>query len=297
MSVTPLLTLGGSEIAAACGVDPFVSPLTLGARKLGLIPEQEETEAMRLGKRLEPVVAELAAERGYEVMPAPAETLRDRHHNWATGRPDGFTVAHGERAVAELKTVGQLAHREGWNGEPPLHYQAQGQWYMMLTGLRWCVFGVLVGGQRFVTYEIERDNSALGSMLVSGEDFLKLLRRGKLPAPTGTDSDHATIRLLHPEAAQGKVIRADRETWELVKELRARRQQRETVKHQDAELQQLIEAYMGDAEHLISPHDEEVAHFSNVQSRRVDTPAFKAAHPNIAEEFTKVTTTRRFTLT
>src|SRR5262249_33936238 len=159
----------------------------------------------------------------------------------------------------------------------PLHYQAQGQWYMRLTGLRHCAFFVLIGGQRFVTYEMARDDNAIAALVLYGKEFLGYLRQGKLPAADGSDDAHATIRYLYPEHEEGKTKRADAATWALVKALRERRQQRETVKRQDAELQQQIEAYMGPAETLISPHDEEVARWSSYQSRRVDTAALREA--------------------
>lgn len=40
------LTLGGSEVPAVLGLDPYVSSYALGARKLGLTPEPVTRPAM-----------------------------------------------------------------------------------------------------------------------------------------------------------------------------------------------------------------------------------------------------------
>jgi predicted phage-related endonuclease len=50
-------TLGASDAAAALGLSPYCSPLQLYLRKIGSLPEQEETEAMRWGTLLEPLLA------------------------------------------------------------------------------------------------------------------------------------------------------------------------------------------------------------------------------------------------
>src|SRR6266487_441319 len=75
MTVVDLATrrrdkIGGSEAASACGVDPFRSRIMLWAEKTGRI-ERPETEAMKWGKLLEPVVFAGLERQGYDVMPAP----------------------------------------------------------------------------------------------------------------------------------------------------------------------------------------------------------------------------------
>ena len=55
-----------------------------------------------------------------------------------------------------------------------------------------------------------------------------------------------------------------------------------------------IKAYMGDSEILLSgPYK---VTYKTVTMSRIDTTALKKALPDIAERFTKTTTTRRFTV-
>ena len=53
---------------------------------------------------------------------------------------------------------------------------------------------------------------------------------------------------------------------------------------------------MGDAETALSPHDDEVIHWRNVTSRRLDTKALKDQRPHIYDLFLAETQTRRFTV-
>src|ERR1700730_15622417 len=48
-------TVGASEVAALVGASPYETPYSLWARKSGLVPEAEETPAMRRGRHLEAV--------------------------------------------------------------------------------------------------------------------------------------------------------------------------------------------------------------------------------------------------
>ena len=70
MSVVQLRTLqlGGSEIPAVLGLDPYVSAYALACRKLGVTGDGEPTRASVMGNRLQAVHAELVADDGYQVM-------------------------------------------------------------------------------------------------------------------------------------------------------------------------------------------------------------------------------------
>ena len=56
-------------------------------------------KAMRLGTLLQPAVAEIASDRGYGIMPAPADGFTHPEHAWMICHPDGFASVDGERAV------------------------------------------------------------------------------------------------------------------------------------------------------------------------------------------------------
>lgn len=287
--------IGGSEAAAACGVDPFRSRVMLWAEKTGRI-ERPETEAMRWGKLLEPVVFAELERQGYDVMPAPDVEWSHDTVPWMTGHVDGFVDVDGERGVLEVKTTGAWSAHD-WASEAgaPFAVLMQLHHYFALTGLRVGFIAALIGGQRLETCTVHRDDVLLDAMLTGEQDFLRYVRTDTPPPPDGSDSAHDAIRALHP-AGNGKTIRLSRDQWRDVRELRQRKDQRAVVKEQAAELQQRIELAMGDAEHAVSPYDTPAARWVNVESTRLDTKALKAARPDVYAEFAVPTSTRRFTL-
>jgi putative phage-type endonuclease len=183
-------TIGGSEAAAAAGVDPHRSRVALWLEKTGRA-ERPETEAMRWGTLLEPVIMRELFERGWQVDPyadARGEP-RDAERPWLSGHPDAVCSQMGDAAftLLEIKTVGQWAKRE-WNGEPPATYVAQVQHYLHLTGLDRALLAVLVGGQKLELTTIDRNQRAIDLLLLLEEQFYGFLQRDELPPPDGSDS-------------------------------------------------------------------------------------------------------------
>src|SRR2546429_5725236 len=92
-------TIGGSEAAAVLGCDPFLSATMLAARKLGLAPPEPESDAMRYGTLLQAAHADLLAADGYDVLPAPPDTVKRLDMAWWIGHPDCYGEIEGERGV------------------------------------------------------------------------------------------------------------------------------------------------------------------------------------------------------
>jgi putative phage-type endonuclease len=289
------LKLGGSEAASAVGVDPFRSRLMLWAEKTGRI-ERHETEAMRWGRLLEPVIYAELERSGFELVPLPDAEWSHKTLPWLAGHPDGFTVVDGGRAVLEVKTAGQWSAAD-WHSDAgaPLAYLVQAFHYMALTGCGAALLACLIGGQRLVIRTVYYE-PALAERILEGEArFIEHLRTDTPPPPDGSDSARDAVRGMHP-SGDGKTVRLDQATWAQVRELRARREQRKTIERQEAELEQAIQLAMGDAEHAISPYDTPAARWSNVQATRLDTSALRAARPDVYAEFAVSKQTRRFTL-
>lgn len=82
---------------------------------------------------------------------------------------------------------------------------------------------------------------------------------------------------------------------ETMKELAQYIRMQEEISETVEGLKDQIKAYMKEngLETLVS--DEHKATFKAVSSSRIDTTAFKKAFPSMAEQFTKTTTSQRFT--
>jgi predicted phage-related endonuclease len=286
-----VITLGGSEVPAVLGLDPYLSPYALGARKLDPSLQPEESEAMRLGLRLQGVHAELLEEAGWQVMPAPVDGFAHPDLPWLHGRPDGLVALDGQRAPVELKLRG-LAPSESLRQRDTI----QALIYAELLAADQALVSELHGGYggfRRDEWTIERDEELFALVVEHCERFLALLRRGKLPAPDGSDSAREAIRARFAVSDHGS-IRLSKAGWQHVRKCRELDELIGNAKAQREKHAQSVQDEMGEAEVAISPHDAPAAKWFQVTSNRLDTKALKAALPEIAAEFSKTTTTRRF---
>jgi putative phage-type endonuclease len=287
--------IGGSEAASACGIDPYRSRRLLWYEKVNGI-EREESEAMRLGTLLQPAIAEIVAERGYEIMPAPAEGFVHPERPWMVVHPDGLASVDGERGIAEIKTRGT-----GWKAD-----DRQALWpyyFQVFHGMEVCKLnaGLLVilhggyGGLRLEVIPVERDDDVIAWMVEREQELVDAVRTLQPPAALGTKADDDSLRGEFPRS-DGSAIRATGDVWQLVKEARGLKEQRDEVDRQYKERVQNIQAYMGEAEQLVSPFDEQACRWPTVTEHRFNAAAFKTAHPSIHAEFVRENSVRRFYL-
>jgi putative phage-type endonuclease len=285
--------VGGSEAAAACGVDPFRSRIMLWAEKTGRV-ERAESPAMRMGTLLQPTVAALVEGEGYDVMPAPDDATTHAKYPFMIGHLDGFTVIDGKRAPLEIKTRGS-----GWKDDSNALASAvmQAQQYIELTAAESALIAVLHGGYGGMALDlrvVRRDDKLIALMVELERSFVHLVRSDTPPDPDGSDSARDAVRSMAGAAEPGKTARATPEVWKLVRTIRECDARIAAIKAQREQAAQTVQAFMGDAEELVTPFDTPAARWPTSTRTSLDTKALKAAHPSIAGEFTKKTTYRTF---
>lgn len=206
--------IGASEIAAVLGISPWESPFSLYWRKVGGW-EFEASPEMEWGTRLEEAIA-AKWEDNHPLMWARPVPLQVGPEPWMLATPDrgvGMRSASGgyddpwdpawTRALAllELKTAHSV--HDGW-GEPntaeiPVHYRAQVQWQMAVTGAGKAFVAVLIGGSNYCEYVVQRDKKDIAVMVEAGRRFMARIANGD---PPPLDDHHATLttlKRLHPE--------------------------------------------------------------------------------------------------
>ena len=272
--------LGGSTIAAAAGIDPYCSPIRLWLEMTGRV-EREETEAMRMGQRLEPVIFDALADRGYAVERTPGHVMYDESRV-VIGHPDGF--ADNRTCVVETKATNRGAEK------PHPWWEAQVQTYLHLARLDRAIIAQLAG-LHLTVWEVERKQPVIDTLLALGEAFMGYVRRDEMPAPLGHRDDRDALLLAHP--FEGGRVRETREVRDARRELALLLERGKAFDRRVDHLRAVVTDHMGSADVLLGFDDEVVATWKSVTSRRVDTARLKRERPDVYEEFSTETTTRR----
>lgn len=208
-----LTGVGASEAAAALGVSPYDTPLSLYLRKVGLAGEPAESEAMRWGNRLEPLLAEAYEERTGRRIERSQVFLRDAGRPCLLATLDGLDSA-GE--IVELKTIGTHAARgrlgdEGTD-ELPEHWLIQAHQQMVVAGADVVHFGVLVGGQEFRLYDVRRDDTLARAV---ADGVCRFWDRHVVPRvmPDPTSADAEVLSRVRPEPGREITLMDDGQFW------------------------------------------------------------------------------------
>lgn len=178
--------IGGSDAATVVGLNPYRSLYELWADKQGMLPDKEDTEAMRVGRDLEQYVADRFCEAtGKKVQKLPYMYAHDKYP-FITANIDRKVV--GENAALECKTTSVFNKFDFENGQVPANYLCQCYHYMNVTGYDKMYLAVLILGKGFYWYEIERNEEQQAALLKAEIDFWQeYVIGGSIPAPDGSD--------------------------------------------------------------------------------------------------------------
>jgi putative phage-type endonuclease len=191
-------SIGGSDAGAIIGLNPWCSPFTVWADKMGKLPPKEDSEAMRLGRDLEDYVAKRFTEQTGKKVRRENNIIINPRYPFAHANVDRLVI--GEDAGLECKTTSSLNLKKFKNGEYPAQYYVQCVHYMMVTGCKKWYVAVLVLGIGFYVFEIERDEGEIAALAESEEAFWEYVST-KTPPPTdGEKSTSESITAIYPES-------------------------------------------------------------------------------------------------
>jgi putative phage-type endonuclease len=229
--------IGGTDVAAICGVHPYCSPAKVFAEKLGLV-ETPENAPMRWGRRLEgAVAAEYGECEGKKVILLSDQIVARKVDGvdlfgspdavvWPTApTPDDLltveaAIANAERGL-EIKTASPWA--KGWGdggADIPQHYFVQCQWYMAMTGLKLWDLAVLIGGSDFRIYRLQAHERLQATLIEKAIAFWKNhIEPQIMPDPDASADFRKAVEARLPARAE-PVLATDIED-ELAEKLRA----------------------------------------------------------------------------
>jgi predicted phage-related endonuclease len=198
--------------------------------------------------------------------------------------------------VLEIKTAG-LRSQGQWEEGVPLAYQIQVLHQLAVTGKAWADVAVLIGGQEFRIYRIERDETRITQLLELEKTFWQHVERQTPPDADGSASSHRALTLLYPQNSTTLVDYSEKpEMNALFKALMEARQRSKMAEQQESLLEQRIKEAIGDAEGGLFSQGKALWKCSK-PSRTLDTKKLAQEQADlIAPYWTEKPGTRRFTV-
>ncbi len=266
------LGLGATDMSVVLGMNPWKSALQLYAEKVGAVASEDlsDVEAVTWGKVLEPVVgAQYAVRTGRTYEPA-RELIRSIEHPWALCSLDGWTDAPGNRGTWPLEIKTTSAFRaEDWSDGPPEHYRVQIQHQMLVTGAHQVTIACLLGGQRLVWCDVERDERMIRKLVCQGALFWERIQQRTPPEPDGSESARNALHQLFPSEQEGREIELPMAIAEVIDEWRMAKEEEKAAKERARQAENTIKATMGDAERAYLPGGDAVSWVAQTKKEHV----------------------------
>lgn len=299
--------IGGSDVAAILGFSPYKSPYQLWLDKTGRSERKEsQNESAHFGNLLEDVVAKEFSRRAGVKVQRVTQQLFLEEHPWALGNIDRAVInpdiagnvrfkdgALTTDRLLECKTASEYMSKlfgEEGSDQVPDYYLTQCLWYLLITGCKVIDLAVLIGGNKFRMYRIERDEDLIQSIFNQVKAFwFNHVIADVPPDPTCFDD------VLHrwSNHVVGKQVEADFEHIKLAEELITVQGRLKADKAREDEIKLKIVSTMQDAEMMIS-QGKSICTYKEQSSTRIDSTLLKKEEPDLFVKYSKTSSTRVF---
>jgi putative phage-type endonuclease len=195
--------IGSSDAAAAIGLNPWQSALELWAIKTGRdknlpkIDPKDDSSPMFWGTLLENYVAAAYTKRtGFKVRKVNA-VLQHPDHPWMLANLDREVTGSPEVQILECKTTGMNGQRL-WRDGVPEYVEIQVMHQLAVTGKQSADVAVLVCGNDFRTFRIERNEKMISQLILLEKKFWHYVETDTQPPADGSDSAAMALQALYP---------------------------------------------------------------------------------------------------
>lgn len=284
--------IGGSDAGAICGLNPYVSAIHVFRDKTSETVSLMDNEAMRQGRDLEDYVASRFSDATGLKVRRSNMMYRSIEHPFMIADVDRLIV--GEDAGLECKTASAYNADKWKDDKIPAHYLAQCYHYMAVTGKKEWYIAVVILGKEFKYAKITWDDSVIQNLITIEERFWnENVLAGVMPDPDGTAVCDEILNEYFHTAIKEQAV----ELYGFDEKLRRREEVislQEKLEQERKQIEQEIKLYMGQSE--LGYSDNFHVSWSNVDTTRIDSKRIKEERPDIYEEFSKTTSSRRLTV-
>lgn len=281
--------IGGSDAAAAVGLNPYMSPLELWLDKTGRgegLPgpdSNDTTSPTYWGTLLEPIVAaSYTKQTGNRVRRVNA-VLRHATIPFMLANVDREVVGCRDVQLLECKTAGEFGARL-WRAGVPEYVELQVQHQLAVTGKSAAHVAVLLCGQALEVFRVERDDALIGRLIELEAQFWQYVECDKPPPADGSESADRALRHLYPGNDGTVDFTDDRRLSAVFADLVAVRREIETRQATEAQLKQTIQQAMGDATRAVFETGA-VSFKRSRDSSAVDLQRLIADHPELEARY------------
>lgn len=282
--------IGSSDAAAAVGLNPYKSALELWMEKSGKLTqpescaEGEDKSPLYWGTVLESVVADHYARKTGKRVRRVNAVLQHPNHPWMLANLDRQIVGDSDVQILECKTAG-INGAKLWREGVPEYVQLQVQHQLAVTGYLAADVAVLIGGNDFRIYRIDRDEELIARLIELEADFWQKVESGIAPDTDGSRSAGQALGYLFPQDTGTVLDWSEKDQANIIfNQLLLIRRQLNDLEQQESQLKQQLQQSMGDASKAVLVNGS-VSWKASADSLVLDTKRLKAEQPDFYRHY------------
>jgi putative phage-type endonuclease len=304
--------IGASDVPGLMGLSPWESPYSIWADKMGLVDDDDPTDAMTHGLWAEhSIVPWFEQETGLTVGFRQYQAVGP--DDWMLATLDGAAFELGRQTIAtegpwlnlsdalaliECKATADSPRK--WEDEGiPIQYAVQATWQTIVTGIPTVKFAVLhvpFGRLTFRIYDYTPDLDDIALVTRTASDFYhNHIVTKTAPDPDAHPATTAAIRHRYNITDPDDILYADPVTSDYVYALREAKRNLANAEQRVTLFENALKDRMADCAELRDDHGV-LATWRSQTTDRIDVKRLRAEHPDIASEYTTTTRTRVFRL-
>jgi putative phage-type endonuclease len=285
--------IGGSEVAAVLGLDPYRSPYSVWVEKSKGESRNIDNLYTRAGTKLEPIVVEyFKEETDFVIEEQNADDFHQVTHpdyEYMRGSRDRIYIKpNGERCILECKTTQSTIDKN----DLPVTWYCQLQWYMGLYNIENGSIAWLERGLRFDYIELPLDRNFFNYLVEKVREFWEDY------VVTNTEPPYLhlhDIESKYPLHTDNAVIEASNELYESYNKLKELREKKKELEVQEDELIAQFKMTMKDSERAMYNGAVLATWRSDKPKMVFDAVRFQAENPDVVSKYMiEKSGTRRF---
>jgi len=286
--------IGGSDVAAICGISKYKSAVELWLEKTGQIEPKESGEAAYWGTIMEPVIRqEFTLRTNLNVRLVPS-ILQHPDLSFMLANLDGVVddPICGE-CVFEAKTSSQFK-QEQWADSIPEEYMLQLQHYMTVTGFQRAFIAVLIGGNQFRYKIVERDDELIELIIKLEKHFWHCVTTNTPPEMDGTEASSALLNRLYPVSNFRTQLLLPPEASSLIKQFEIAKAKEKEASEMKDEAGNKLKAQLGDNKSGVV--NGRTVTWKSISSEKFNSKLLQEKEPEVYKKYLYTSKFRRFSI-
>lgn len=286
--------IGGSDAGAILGVNKWRTPFQVYMDKTQEINELgEQSEAAYWGTELEDLVAREFVKRTGKKVRRRNAILQSVEHPFMTANLDREVV--GEKSLLECKTVNAFGAKEWDSDEIPASYLAQVMHYLAVTGYEKAYIAVLIGGQKYIYKEVDRDEELIAMIISAEKNFWEnFITKKTAPPLDGSTAAEKYLKEKYRDSTPEVSVNLKSEYKDRIKDYFELKNSIKDLEVQAKEIENNIKLELGEAEIGYAP-DYEID-WKSIASNKFDSKKFKKDHPELFKQYLNTSSYRKFSI-